>query len=156
MNFKAGKKLIIFFSVVVFAFIGFFIFEKKVNQSRSVSRIAIGDYYLDVELADSPAKREIGLAGRDFLADDFGMLFIFPEKTVPFFWMKGMKVSIDIIWIADDRIVGIEEYISPEPEISDRNLKIYKPSQNIDKVLEVRAGLSAKRGWQVGQIIEYY
>ncbi|HEY7219395.1 MAG TPA: DUF192 domain-containing protein, partial [Candidatus Binatia bacterium] len=40
-----------------------------------------------VEVADSPAKRQLGLQYRRELASDHGMIFLFPEESQQTFWM---------------------------------------------------------------------
>ncbi len=78
------------------------------------------------------------------------MLFIFDKPGAYSFWMKGMKFSIDIIWIANNKIVGFVE----NAELPD-GLKIptYKPSAAIDKVLELNAGTVARDGIKIGDTI---
>src|SRR3990167_1760862 len=44
---------------------------------------------LKVEVADTPAKRELGLQYRRELGEDQGMLFLFPFEGVQSFWMKN-------------------------------------------------------------------
>src|ERR1044071_5405536 len=52
-----------------------------------------------VEIADTDQKRSLGLGGRASLAPDAGMLFIMPQRKKPTFWMKGMLIPLDFIWI---------------------------------------------------------
>ena len=55
-----------------------------------------------IEIADTPAAREQGLSGRTEIPEDYGMLFVFPDKGDYGFWMKDLMVSIDGFWLADD------------------------------------------------------
>lgn len=101
-----------------------------------------------IEVADDAVERERGLSGRE-VPEDFGMLFIFPEPGRYAFWMKDMLVPIDILWLSEDgTILGIEEQVSPEsyPEA-------FIPPVPVRVVLEVRAGTSALRGWEVGDTL---
>ncbi len=67
-----------------------------------------------VDVADTPGKREIGLMYRTDLADDRGMIFIFPSESQQSFWMKNTPRSLDMIFIGRDRrIVGIVEQATP-------------------------------------------
>jgi uncharacterized membrane protein (UPF0127 family) len=91
-----------------------------------------------------------GLGGRQSLPDDRGMLFVFPEPGLHGFWMKDMLIPIDIIWIsAENRVVDVQT-AQPEPGVPDPQLKRYNPSGEAKYVLEVRAGLAAEKGVQVG------
>lgn len=99
-----------------------------------------------VEIADTPEERERGLSGRSEIPDDYGMLFVFPEKGEYAFWMKEMMVPIDILWLSDDYVVeGISHNVatSTYPEA-------FRPPVPVRYVLETRAGLSEERGYATG------
>ena len=49
-----------------------------------------------VEIADTPAKREMGLQYRRDLATDRGMIFLFPNESQQAFWMKNMAAGCGI------------------------------------------------------------
>src|SRR5581483_1780979 len=87
----------------------------KTNPSQNATqKISIADKAsLNVEIADTPEKRSLGLGGRDFLATDSGMLFLFDTSTKHQFWMKGMKIPLDFIWIKGDVIVDLLPKIPP-------------------------------------------
>jgi uncharacterized membrane protein (UPF0127 family) len=127
----------------------------KVTQQVS-KQITIGGKQISVEIADTDAKRQKGLGGRESLADDRGMLFIFDQKdTTPSFWMKDMKFALDIIWINDDKIVKIDKNIpNPPSGTADNQLKLYRPQNPIDYVLEVNTGFSDKNNVKVGDSVE--
>jgi uncharacterized membrane protein (UPF0127 family) len=57
--------------------------EPKVTISTKQGR----QVTFQVEVADTPAKREMGLQYRRQLADDRGMIFIFPVESQQSFWM---------------------------------------------------------------------
>ncbi len=62
-----------------------------------------------VELAVTEAERERGLMARDALADDAGMLFLFPAPSRVGFWMKGTLIPLDIAYLdADGRVLDIK------------------------------------------------
>ena len=44
-------------------------------------------------------QREHGLMARQSLADDAGMLFIFPGETMGGFWMKNTLIALDIAYL---------------------------------------------------------
>ena len=51
-----------------------------------------------VEIADSPEEQATGLMHRTTLDADRGMLFIFPDASPRFFWMKNTLIPLDIIF----------------------------------------------------------
>ncbi|MBI2595630.1 DUF192 domain-containing protein [Candidatus Daviesbacteria bacterium] len=110
---------------------------------------------INIEIADTKEKRSKGLGGRQSLASDSGMLFIF-DKTDKFtFWMKGLSFPLDFIWIKDDEIVEISPDIPfPESGQKDEDLPRYTPATQINKVLEVNGGFSAANNVKVGDKIE--
>jgi uncharacterized membrane protein (UPF0127 family) len=91
-----------------------------------------------------------GLGGRESLPDDRGMLFVFPDSGRHAFWMKDMLIPIDIIWVsAEGQVVDVQT-AQPEPGVPDPQLRRYNPSGEAKYVLEVRAGLAAEKGVEVG------
>ncbi len=102
---------------------------------------------ISIELADTPEKQRKGLGERDSLDWDHGMYFGYSQPGFYSFWMKGMRFSIDIIWLRKDRIVGIEASV---PFEKGGNGPTVRPRELIDAVLEVPAGYSAASGWTIG------
>tara|TARA_Y100000310_G_C20577508_1_gene761182 strand:- start:471 stop:902 length:432 start_codon:yes stop_codon:yes gene_type:complete len=104
----------------------------------------------EVELAVSESERAKGLMFREHLGEDEGMLFIFPESGVHNFWMKNTLISLDIIWISDDKeVVHIEREVpicmeDVCPSYGSGELSLY--------VLEINSGKSL--GIEVGDSVE--
>lgn len=104
-----------------------------------------------VEIADTPEKQALGLGQRDALAIGHGMLFPYDRPSEHAFWMRGMRFSIDIVWIFKERIVKIDAHVPFEP--GGNGPTLYSGSL-VDAVLEVPAGYSVVHGWQVGDRVE--
>ncbi len=105
---------------------------------------------LQFEVVRTPEQWSLGLGGRTSIPKGYGMLFVFPKADRYSFWMKDMLVPIDIVWLSDNgTIVGIEESVLPEtyPDTS------YTAPKPVHLVLEMRAGESRARGYQVGDRI---
>ena len=103
-----------------------------------------------VEVADTPAKRELGLQYRRELASDRGMIFLFPNESHHSFWMKNTPISLDMIFINRDRkIVGIVEQAVP---FSTDSRSVPAASQF---VLEINGGLAGRYGVKVGDSIVF-
>ncbi len=126
-----------------------------VPQAPVVKQLQINDSKLNVEIADTQEKRGKGLSGRESLASDSGMLFIFPEASRHSFWMKGLTFPLDFVWIRGDRVVSVLQNVPiPSAGQPDSSLPIYEPSIDIDKVLEINAGVIARLNIKVGDRIK--
>lgn len=120
------------------------------------SRVVIRGQSIVVEVARGQETRRQGLSGRMTLADDHGMLFIFPEKEVQRFWMKDTFIPLDILWIDDGRIVDIAPRV-PAPAFGtpDAALPFYTSKIPATMALEVNAGAVERFGWQLGDTVEF-
>jgi uncharacterized protein len=108
------------------------------------------DITFEVEVADTPAKRELGLQYRRELALDRGMIFLFAHEAEQTFWMKNTPIPLDMIFInSDRRIVGIAEQAVPfslDPRSVGRASRF---------VLEVNGGLSKRYGIRAGDSVRF-
>lgn len=112
--------------------------------------ISIHDVPYIVDIADTPALQARGLSGRSGLAPGTGMLFVFPHDDLHTFWMKDMRFSIDIIWIAaDGRVVDILHRVSP-----DTYPQSFGPDTPSRYVLELDAGVAESLNLNVGDMVE--
>jgi len=100
------------------------------------------------EVADSGPKRQQGLMFRKSLSDNEGMLFIFDEEGQHAFWMQNMLISLDIIWINQEKI--IVDIITNTPPCNDA-CNIMVPRSKAKYVLEVRSGFVQKHNIKIGQ-----
>lgn len=114
--------------------------KRVVGETATVK---IGDYGVKVEVARTVAARRKGLSGRDALAVDKGMLFVFHEPAVYPFTMQNTRILLDIIWILDGTIVYIAHGAQPgEASIT--------PEAEANYVLEVNGGAANSYQWEVG------
>lgn len=121
--------------------------------------LLIGKTRIYLDIADTQEERAQGLSGLTELNEDQGMLFVFEERAKRTFWMKGMLIPIDIVWISNGKVIEITENVPPpDPETPDFELPRYSSSQEVDYVLEVNAGFSERNGIEVGDkiIFMYY
>lgn len=150
-----AKKIVLFYFLAFLAlagvFFSFYLAKSRFKKPNDFSQKAeIKGHVLYLEVADTPLLQTKGLSGRTDLPDNYGMLFIWPEADKRVFWMKDMLLPIDIIWIKGDKILGIDSNVKPEPGASIVELKKYHSPGLVDKVIEVRAGLSQEKGWRLG------
>lgn len=103
-----------------------------------------------VEVADTPAKRELGLQYRKELPADRGMIFLFPAEAPQTFWMKNTPIPLDMIFIGRSRrIVGIVAQAAPFT-LEPRSVGV--PSQF---VLEINGGLAKRYGIAPGDTVRF-
>ena len=94
-----------------------------------------GTWIVNVEIARTEPERARGLMYRRDLARDAGMLFLFEDQADHTFWMHNTFLSLDLIFIDEDRsVVGVVANAEPQ---SDKTRGVGKPSKF---VLEVLAG----------------
>jgi uncharacterized membrane protein (UPF0127 family) len=90
---------------------------------------------IEIELADNPSKITLGLMYREKMAENQGMLFIFPDSQPRAFWMKNTILPLDMIFADPDGIiVTIQEHTIPLSEES------YISEIPAKYVVEVNAG----------------
>jgi hypothetical protein len=108
---------------------------------------------IQVELATDDATRSQGLMYRDHMADDRGMLFLFPESGEYPFWMKNTLIPLDMVWIDDQR--RIAHVASNVPPCKADPCPNYPPNANAKYVLELAAGVAAKHHLANGQALRF-
>ncbi len=110
---------------------------------------------ISVEVADTPAAWAKGLMFRNSLAQDSGMLFMFPYESAQSFWMKNTLIPLDIIFISKDKqIIDIKENFQPCP--SEQFIcPSYTSTAPSMYVLEVNAGFVKKHGIKIGDAVEF-
>ncbi|MCR4277913.1 MAG: DUF192 domain-containing protein [Candidatus Berkelbacteria bacterium] len=112
---------------------------ETVQYARSAVRI--GDKTFSVELALTPEQQSLGLGERDSLAKNSGMLFVFKPAGQETFWMKDMRFDLDMVWIAEGKIVDISRHVpAPKEGMKTENLPTYSPNSEVDYVLEINSG----------------
>lgn len=126
------------------------------SPTPSYKQIKVGDIKINVDLADTAEERQKGLSGRETIAENYGLLFVFDKKDVfPSFWMKDMRFAIDIIWINDGKVNKIDKNIQPDPPgTPDDKLKLYRPDKPVDYALEVNSGYCDKNNLKVGDSVD--
>lgn len=113
--------------------------------------ISIGQNRVRAEVADTYAAQIKGLGGREALAPDRAMLFVYGEPRFYGIWMKGMKFPIDILWLdKGHRIISLRERVKPSsfPDI-------FKPSEPASYVLEAAADFAEKNNLKIGSEIYF-
>jgi uncharacterized membrane protein (UPF0127 family) len=129
--------------------------ESSANNrgNESLSKVCFGAKCFYVELAVTPEERSRGLMFREHLEPDKGMLFIYQDEEVRYFWMKNTLILLDMVWINGNReIIFISKDVQP-CEIS--QCPLISPEQKVQYVLELNGGTSDKIGLAIGNKITF-
>jgi uncharacterized membrane protein (UPF0127 family) len=101
-------------------------------------------HLLDVQLAQSPQERQIGLMFRKEMPQHEGMLFVFEQAAPQCFWMRNTLIPLTAAFIADDgTIVNLADM---KPQSDDSHCS----SKPVRFVLEMNQGWFARRNIQAG------
>ena len=120
--------------------------QQEQNQTALVS---VGGAKIMAILSTTPDSQSKGLAIKDNLNENEGMLFVFDSPQKYSFWMKDMKFPIDIIWInSTGQIVHIEKNLPPC--VLWLPCPSYAPNDNSMYVLEVVSNFTNKYDVSVG------
>lgn len=110
--------------------------------------LTLGSHTLQVEVADTDAERARGLMERDGLAQDHGMVFVYPDEQERGFWMKNTRIPLSIAFAdAQGRIV----HIADMQPLDLRTTRSLRPAMY---AVEVEQGWFAAHGVAVGSRIE--
>lgn len=115
----------------------------------------VGDRWIELEVARTPRQQALGLMYRENLEDDRGMLFPFDTPQPVRFWMKNVRISLDMIFLYEGEVVGIAAEAPPCNTLA-QYCPTYSPGENIlvDSVVELRGGRAAELGLTVGDVLD--
>jgi len=106
-------------------------------------------YPFHVELATDEATRGKGLMFRRSLADDAGMLFVFPAREQVNMWMRNTYIPLDMLFADETGVVHhIAEHTEPFSE------QIISSGGPTAYVLEVPGGTAERLGLKPGARLE--
>lgn len=120
--------------------------------------VPVGGERFVMEIAAEPVSRARGLAGRETIPRNEGMLFAYPRKDVLGFWMKGCLTAIDIAYVSSDgRILKMYRMKKPPARLPDERIATYEarllryPSRHLVQfALEFAPGTIDRLGLKVG------
>ena len=108
------------------------------------AKLTAGMHLLDVQLAQTPEQRQIGLMFRKEMPQHEGMLFVFEQAAVQCFWMRNTLIPLTAAFVADDGT--IVNLVDMKPQSDDSHCS----AQPVRYVLEMNAGWFAKRQIKAG------
>jgi hypothetical protein len=109
---------------------------------------------IEAEVADTPEKLLFGLAFREALPPDGGMLYIFEASARHRARTKGFKIPVDIIWINESKqIVHLVEQAPPCP--ADPCPPYGPPPEDARYILQTDAGFIKRERVEPGMELRF-
>ncbi|MBI4125685.1 MAG: DUF192 domain-containing protein [Deltaproteobacteria bacterium] len=112
---------------------------------------------MGVALAEGRLARLLGMSFRGAWKKE-GMLFVFKKQGRYPFWMWGMRLPIDLVWLKKRTVVGFEENLQPPASrwhlLFPFLLRRYRPPEAVDGVLEVPAGFCRQNRLKRGEVLD--
>lgn len=126
-----------------------FQFNEKYTLENPEGRFSV---LLHIEHAETNKKRIRGLmhVKKEEMLAHQGMLFVWEEPSIHYFWMKNTEIPLDILYFKENKVVGILKNMTP---YSLEAKTVYKPA---DKALEVNAGFVEKYNVSLGWTLKSY
>ena len=110
-----------------------------------------GGHTYTLQVADTDAARNRGLAGRKSLPADQGMLFSYARPGRYCFWMKDMRLPLDMVWTDSDRsVVYLKTQVQPSSYPH-----TFCPDASAKYVIELAAGQAARANIRTGQKLSF-
>ena len=119
--------------------------ETPFRQDKLTLVTASGRHDIQIEIAETPQQKSLGLMFRTSMAADRGMLFPYGAPQEITMWMKNTYISLDMVFIrADGTVHRVESRTEPLSE------KIIPSKGPVSAVLELAAGVAEKLGIKPG------
>ena len=132
-------------AVMLLGFTGSFAVSAQQPQMQLPrTKLSAGMHLLDVQLAQTPQERQIGLMFRKDMPQHEGMLFVFEQPATQCFWMRNTLIPLTAAFVADDGTIVNLADMKPQPDDSHCSVK------PVRFVLEMNQGWFAKRNIQAG------
>lgn len=143
------KSFVVSFSLIVCSS---FALAEDIHFAKE--KIKLGGKTLTVEIAETPAQHEHGLMFRKSMPKDDGMLFIFSNEDIRYFWMKNTLIDLSIGYFDKSKtLIDIQEMRAPSA--IDTRPPSYPSAKPAMYALEMNKGWFQKNKIKLGQKFEF-
>jgi uncharacterized membrane protein (UPF0127 family) len=112
------------------------------------TRMSIGRESFNLEIAYRPEDQETGLMNRKSMADDHGMIFVFPAERNLTFWMRNTLIPLDIVYLdRGGRVVSVKH----RKPLDESSVPSDGPAMY---AIELNAGAAARAGVKAGDVLK--
>jgi uncharacterized membrane protein (UPF0127 family) len=146
------KRIIMLVLMAIFLMsASFFLVER--NEATIIIVSFPNGHELETEVADTPEKLLFGLAFRETLPANSGMLYIFESTGQNHLWTKEYHFPVDVMWIDEShQIVGLKENVAPCRE---DDCPKYSSPEPVRYALQTEAGFIKREGITIGLELKY-
>lgn len=145
------RKKILFTILLIFILI--LLIVLCTTPKKEITEVCFKNSCYEVEIAETKQERATGLMFRETLEASQGMLFIFPKEDIYPFWMKNTLITLDIIWLNEEkRVVFIHKEAEPCQEDKCPSIT---PNKEAFYVVELKAGEVRRIGLKEGEKIDF-
>jgi len=114
------------------------------------ARAWLGNQWIYLEVAKTHSQQALGLMYRDCLSTDRGMLFPFDPPQPVSFWMKNVRLNLDMLFVRNGTIVEIAHNTPPCQTLP---CPTYGTAEPIDQVIELLGGTAQSLGVAIGDVV---
>jgi uncharacterized protein len=119
---------------------------------RAKARIGINKQLIKLEVAASPKEQALGLMHRTYVSPDRGMLFLIDPPRQASFWMKNVKIPLDLVFLRQGKVVALALSVPPCTATTAK-CPTYDSKLPVDMVIELRGGRATELGLKVGESV---
>ena len=114
------------------------------QNAMPVMELTAGFHRIEAEVAANDQNRQVGLMNRRSMAQQRGMLFVFPQANTHCMWMRNTLLPLSVAFLDEEgNIINIED-MQPQTE---NNHCARRPARY---ALEMNLGWFAQRGLKPG------
>lgn len=137
---------IVFLGGVLGSFLGVsFVGASESPQKLKSEKFFVCGIAVDLEIADEPKERTLGLMYRTRLDEEKGMIFVFPYSQPLGFWMKNVPFDIDIgFFTAKGSLDSFHTMKGTTPLMKDAKLPNYSSKGLAQFAVELVAGFFSR------------
>jgi uncharacterized membrane protein (UPF0127 family) len=153
-NREQRKKRIIMMILLAFLLMSASVFLVERKESSIIVITFPSGVELEAEVADTPEKLLFGLAFRDALPPNGGMLYIFEQNGMHRVTTKEYRFPIDILWVDESHhVVHMLEHA--EPCAQDPCPLLGPPLEAVRYVIQAESGFIKKAGVAKSDELKY-
>lgn len=128
----------------------------------AIEKLVLEREIFALEVAATPAARELGLMNRDHIDPHGGMMFIYAAPQSMAFWMKNCPIEMDILFVDAKGVITATHRMLPAPPMRrgesesdyDGRLPRYESGKPAQFAIELKAGTVFRLNLRPGDRID--